>query len=72
MDDLDGLTAEFACWEQWRGVNGVFYARRMRSSPPIVFRAETLGDLRKQVREHIAQHCPGVLTGGRQAPRPPW
>jgi hypothetical protein len=43
-------------WEYWRGVNGAFYARRLRTSPPIVFRAETPEDLRRQVLEYIAGH----------------
>jgi hypothetical protein len=40
-------------WEYWRGVTGTYYARRMKSSPPIVFRAETLDALKAQVREYL-------------------
>jgi hypothetical protein len=41
-------------WEHWRGVTGTWYARRTKSSPPIVLRAESLTDLREQVREYLA------------------
>jgi hypothetical protein len=41
-------------WHYWRGVSGLFYARRKLSSPPVVLRAETLDGLRKQVLEYLA------------------
>jgi hypothetical protein len=38
-------------WEAWTGVGGTLYARRQKSSPPIVLRATTTDDLARQVRE---------------------
>jgi len=42
--------AEFPRWHIWRGVCGLLYARRLRTSPPIVVRADTAVDLRDQIR----------------------
>jgi hypothetical protein len=38
-------------WECWVGVGGLLYARRRKSSPPIVFRAATAGELAAKVTE---------------------
>jgi hypothetical protein len=54
MTDPDDLEREFPAWHWWKGVSGLFYARRVKSSPPVVLRAETLDELKKLVREHIA------------------
>jgi hypothetical protein len=37
---------EFPHWHVWRGVAGLLYARRPRSSPPKVVRAKDLASLR--------------------------
>jgi hypothetical protein len=42
--------AEFPQWHVWRGVSGLVYARRPRTSPPIVVRGEDAVDLRDQIR----------------------
>jgi hypothetical protein len=42
--------AEFPHWHVWRGVCGLVYARRPRTSPPVVVRAENVVDLRDQIR----------------------
>jgi hypothetical protein len=42
--------AEFPDWHVWRGVGGILYARRPRSSPPKVVRAATPSKLRDQIR----------------------
>ena len=42
--------AEFPHWHVWRGVGGLVYARRPRTSPPIVVRGEDAEDLREQIR----------------------
>jgi hypothetical protein len=42
--------AEFPQWHVWRGVCGLVYARRPRSTPPLVVRAENAQDLRAQIR----------------------
>ena len=42
--------AEFPQWHVWRGVSGLVYARRPRTSPPVVLRGEDAMDLRDQIR----------------------
>jgi len=42
--------AEFPHWHVWRGVCGLVYARRPRSSPPLVVRADNPVDLLAQIR----------------------
>jgi len=39
-----------AVWECWKGVNGMFYGRRRRSSPPRVLRARNLAGLKSKIR----------------------
>jgi hypothetical protein len=41
---------ELPHWHVWRGINGLLYARRAKSSPPLVVRGEDAADLREQVR----------------------
>lgn len=41
---------EFPHWHVWRGVSGLVYARRPRTSPPVVVRAENVADLSDQIR----------------------
>jgi hypothetical protein len=53
VDELNDLEDIQAGWHYWRGVSGLFYARRVRSSPPVVLRAGNLDELRALVREHI-------------------
>lgn len=52
--DLSDLNDIPPGWHYWRGVSGLYYARRPRSSPPIVLRGETLDELRQQVRDYLA------------------
>jgi hypothetical protein len=42
--------AEFPRWHVWRGVCGLVYARRPRTSPPVVVRGKDATDLRDQIR----------------------
>jgi len=42
--------AEFPCWHVWRGVSGLVYARRPRTSPSVVVRGEDAADLRGQMK----------------------
>jgi hypothetical protein len=42
--------AEFPHWHVWQGVCGLVYARRPRTSPPVVVRGEDAVDLRNQMR----------------------
>ena len=41
---------EFPDWHVWRGVAGLLYARRPRTSPPKIVRAESTAGLRDQIR----------------------
>jgi hypothetical protein len=47
---LDELWGEFPAWEMWEGVNGLVYARKPLTSPPVVLRGEDPVDLRDQIR----------------------
>ncbi len=40
---------EFPHWHVWRGVAGLLYARRPRSSPPKVVRGRDLTTLRERI-----------------------
>ena len=40
---------EYPYWEVWRGVSGLFYARRVMSSPPQVVRGESVEELERQI-----------------------
>jgi hypothetical protein len=51
------LAGEFPRWEAWRGVvAGMIYARRRKSSPPVVFRGYTAEALAGQIREYERRH----------------
>ena len=56
--------AEFPHWHVWRGVSGLVYARRPRTSPPIVVRGEDTKDLRTQIRQAEGKLEQGRFTGG--------
>jgi hypothetical protein len=43
-------SGEFPNWHVWRGIAGLIYARRIRSSPPIVVRGTDATDLRDRMR----------------------
>jgi hypothetical protein len=45
---------EFPHWHVWRGVAGLLYARRPRSTPPIVVRASDAAGLRERIRQAAA------------------
>lgn len=47
----DGPVRLWPPWRSWRGVNGLLYARRPRSSPPIVERSGTPDGLAQACRE---------------------
>jgi hypothetical protein len=49
MDALEAVEAEFPGWHAWRGVNGLLYARRSRSSPAVVVRGKSLTVLRIRI-----------------------
>ena len=43
-------------WEAWTGVGGILYARRRKTSPPVVFRSASADDLGRQRREWEREH----------------
>jgi hypothetical protein len=47
---LASLYGKFPAWEAWVGVGGIIYARRRKSSPPVVFRAATAEELAAKIR----------------------
>ena len=51
--------AEFPQWHVWRGVSGLVYARRPRTSPPAVVRGEDAVDLRDQIRRAESKRAYG-------------
>jgi hypothetical protein len=48
---LAPLYGKFPGWECWVGVGGILYARRRKSSPPVVFRAATADELASKITE---------------------
>jgi hypothetical protein len=43
------LATDYPAWHLWTGVTGICYARKPKSSPPKVVRAETWDLLRKEL-----------------------
>jgi hypothetical protein len=41
---------EFPRWHVWRGVAGILYARKPKSSPPQVVRGDTVDKLASEIR----------------------
>jgi hypothetical protein len=50
--ELAALQGRFPGWQAWRGVSGLLYARRLRTSPPVIVRAATADDLAAKITEH--------------------
>jgi hypothetical protein len=63
--------AEFPHWHVWRGVCGLVYARRPRTSPPLVVRADNPADLGAQVRRAEGQDRLTAPRQSRRGPKPP-
>jgi len=60
-EQVRDLAADFPGWHVWAGVTGVLYARRLKSSPPVVLRDATVPGLRARVRAYLngEQTAPG-------------
>jgi hypothetical protein len=43
-------------WHCWQGVTGLWYARRMMTSPPVVLRAESPSQLQEAIEQWNRQH----------------
>ena len=48
-DALRAIERDFPGWVAWHGAIPMLYARRMRSSPPIVVRAPDIPGLRAEI-----------------------
>jgi hypothetical protein len=46
---IAGIEDDHPNWVAWRGVNGWLYARRLKTSPPLVIHAGTPGLLRLRI-----------------------
>jgi len=46
------LRSEFPRWHFWRGVNGIWYASRMKTSPPVLRQAGDAAGLRDLLRRY--------------------
>ena len=44
------IETEFPRWHCWRGISGLLYATRQRTSPPLTVRDENTTELRAQIR----------------------
>jgi hypothetical protein len=52
----EAIEAEFPQWHAWKGVNGLWYAAVVRSSPQILVRGEDPVDLRDSIIRWIRTH----------------
>lgn len=50
------IEREFPRWHAWIGVNGVYYARRLLASPPLLLRGTDPFDLWNQVSAWEGNH----------------
>jgi len=48
---LADVAHDYHGWETWPGVAGIVYARRPRSSPPLVVRAASIEALRMAIED---------------------
>jgi hypothetical protein len=69
MDQED--QARLDDWQIWRGVGGIWYARRPRSSPPWVIRDATRDHLEQRIIEGEAPPWRHELDALRHGPRSP-
>jgi hypothetical protein len=53
--ELATALRRFPAWHYWKGVSGLYYARRPKSSPPIVLRHETAAGLAALIAEWEAE-----------------
>jgi hypothetical protein len=58
-------SAKYPYWHVFRGIGGLYYARRLMSSPPRLVRAESVQDLADQIRSQEADVEAGVPFGLR-------
>jgi len=49
------IERDYPAWHCWRGIGGILYARRPKSSPPIVVRAADPGQPREAIARAISE-----------------
>ncbi len=50
-DHIRAIAEEFPGWEAWQGlVNGLWHARLLGTTPPVMVHAESPGELRELIR----------------------
>jgi hypothetical protein len=54
-EQIRAISHEFPGWEAWQGlVNGLWHARLVGSTPPLMVHGESPDDLREQIRSRMA------------------
>jgi hypothetical protein len=48
---LADVARDYPGWQTWPGVAGLVYARRPRTSPPLVVRSATIDGLRHEIED---------------------
>ena len=59
MDNAEAraIGTEFKGWEAWQGlVNGLWHARKVGATPPVMVHGEGPDDLREQIGQLIGQY----------------
>jgi hypothetical protein len=56
-EHLAAIERDCPAWHCWRGVGGILYARRLKSSPPIIVRAADPAQLREAIAVAISERC---------------
>jgi hypothetical protein len=52
---LSRIERDHPGWHTWIGVGGLLYARRLMSSPPVVYRTADPSELETRICEHEGQ-----------------
>ena len=53
---LAEIEREFPRWHTWKGIAGLLYASRRKTSPPAVLRDENTTELRAQIKSWEETH----------------
>jgi hypothetical protein len=51
--EIRAIGQEFEGWEAWQSLNGVWHARRVGTTPPVMVHAESPDEIREQIRQRI-------------------
>lgn len=55
-DEAAAIAAEFPGWEAWCGLNRLWHARRLGSTPPQMVHGNNPADIREQIRLWTVEH----------------